>query len=192
MSLVLSDAAIRGSVFTGFENRLVAALVYDEQDGYPDASLRDLVDRCRVRNIRLAGVVQQQSGEANHRCDVLLENLSTGALISIFASRGRAARGCKLDQSAMIQTIAEIEQALNQSPQLLVLNKFGKVEAEGAGMRGLIAQAVCSGTPVVIAVPVRNLAKWREFAADFSVELRGTDDIAGWLARCDEAIFGQS
>jgi hypothetical protein len=89
----------------------------------------------------------------------------------------------------MLQIISEIERALSGGAQLLVLNKFGKVEAEGTGMRGLIAQAVSSGIPVIISVPVRNLDKWREFAADFSVELRRAEDIADWLARCSGAIF---
>jgi Protein of unknown function (DUF2478) len=41
--------------------------------------------------------------------------------------------------------------ALKNSPELLVLNKFGKVEAEGMGTRDLIAQAVCMGIPVIVA-----------------------------------------
>jgi excinuclease UvrABC ATPase subunit len=65
---------------------LLAALVYDEQ-AYPDHILKQVVDRCRARGLRLAGVVQHRSREAGHRCDMLLEDLATGRQASIFAGK---------------------------------------------------------------------------------------------------------
>ena len=49
------------------------------------------------------------------------------------------------------------------NPDLLVLNKFGKVEAEGRGLLDLVAMAVDRGVPVVIGVPVRNLEALAQF-----------------------------
>ncbi|MGK3946480.1 DUF2478 domain-containing protein, partial [Streptomyces caeruleatus] len=67
---------------------------------------------------------------------------------------------------------------------LLVLNKFGKIEAEGGGMCGVMAKALERGIPVVIGVPARNLEAWRNFADEFATELPGDiDQIERWLAR---------
>jgi nucleoside-triphosphatase THEP1 len=163
-------------------HRMLAALVYNEQ-AYPGEILKQVVDRCRLRGVRLAGVIQHRPRDPGHRCDMLLEDLATGRQTSIFASRGRGARGCQLDEYAMLQMVSEIELALKNNPELLVLNKFGKVEAEGMGMRNLIAQAVCMAIPVVVGVPERNLGGWREFAGEFSIELNGSGDVDEWLRR---------
>jgi nucleoside-triphosphatase THEP1 len=163
-------------------HRMLAALVYNEQ-AYPDEILKQVVDRCRLRGERLAGVIQHRPRDPGHRCDMLLEDLATGRQTSIFAGRGRGAKGCQLDEYAMLQTVSEIESALKNSPEFLVLNKFGKVEAEGMGMRDLIAQAVCMGIPVIVGVPERNLRDWREFAGEFSVELNSSGGVDEWL-RC--------
>jgi hypothetical protein len=67
-------------------------------------------------------------------------------------------------------------------PHLLVLNKFGKVECEGGGLRDLIASAIDRGIPVIIGVPERNLDAWRDFAGEFAAELPDeTGRIMGWL-----------
>jgi nucleoside-triphosphatase THEP1 len=160
---------------------MLAALVYDEQ-AYPDDILKQVVDRCRARGLRLAGVVQHRSRESGHRCDMLLEDLATGRQASIFAGRGRGAKGCQLDEYAMLQVVSQIERELKHNPKLLMLNKFGKVEAEGAGMRDLIAQAVWMGIPVIVGVPARNLHAWREFAEGLSIELHNSRDVDDWLA----------
>jgi nucleoside-triphosphatase THEP1 len=160
----------------------MAALVYDEQ-AYPNVILKQVVDRCRGRGLRLAGVVQRRSREAGHRCDTLLEDLATGRQASIFAGRGHGAKGCQLDEDAMLQVVSQIEGELKDNPKLLMLNKFGKLEAEGAGMRGLIAQAVWMGIPVIICVPARNLHAWRNFAGELSTELHNSCDVDDWLVR---------
>jgi hypothetical protein len=162
-------------------NRAVAALVYDEGT-YPDDIMKYLVGLCRMRGMRLAGVIQYRSRYPNYRCDMVLEDLTTGRRTSIFAGRGRGAKGCQLDEYAMLQTVSEIELALKNSPELLVLNKFGKAEAEGMGLRDLIAQAICMGVPVIVGVPQRNLGAWREFAGEFSVELNSSG-VDEWLKR---------
>jgi nucleoside-triphosphatase THEP1 len=128
----------------------LAALVYNEQ-AYPDDILKQVVDRCRARGLRLAGVVQHRSREAGHRCDMVLEDLATRLQVSIFAGRGRGARGCQMDEDAMLKVVSRIERELKENPELLMLNKFGKVEAEGAGMRDLIVQAISMDIPVIVA-----------------------------------------
>ncbi len=39
-----------------------------------------------------------------------------------------------------------------ERPDLLIVNKFGKMEGEGRGFRDLIARAVAEGVPVLIGV----------------------------------------
>jgi nucleoside-triphosphatase THEP1 len=160
----------------------VAAIVY-ANESYPDAIFKTLVKQCREFGMSLAGVVQHQVSECeDRRCDVVLEDLATGHRTALFEDRGPGASGCRLDQAALAEATARVEGSLRHTPQLLVLNKFGKVECDGGGLRDLIASAIDRGIPVVIGVPERNLGAWQSFAGGFSTEL--SDDagqIAGWL-----------
>ena len=106
----------------------------------------------------------------------------SGHRTPLFEDRGAGARGCRLDEAALAEATARVEGSLETTPQLLVLNKFGKVECEGGGLRDLIASAIDRGIPVVIGVPQRNLGTWREFAGEFAVELSDdARDVELWL-----------
>ena len=160
--------------------RPVAAIVYAKEI-YPDAIFRTLVQRCRTLGLTLAGVLQHQAFESgDRRCDVVLEDLATGHRTALFENRGAGARGCRLAEAALAEATARIEGSLDHAPQLLILNKFGKVECEGGGLRDLIASAVDRGIPVVIGVPKRNIDAWRGFAGEFAIEL--TDDLTRWTS----------
>ncbi|MGO9359600.1 MAG: DUF2478 domain-containing protein [Xanthobacteraceae bacterium] len=161
----------------------VAALVY-RNENYPDAAFARLVDSARAQGLKLAGVLQQLASEdADHRCDVVLEDLASGHRTPLFENRGRGARGCRLDEAALAEATARIEGSLESKPDLLVLSKFGKVECDGGGLRDLIAEAIDRDIPVIIGVPERNLEAWRQFAGEFAVELsEDAGVVERWVA----------
>ncbi len=163
---------------------LLAAIVYSD-NVYPDAAFTALVERCRSLGLSLAGVLQRRVSEApGRRCDVLLEDLSTGHCTSIFEDRGAGAAGCRLDEAALSEAAARIEGNMEARPDLLVLNKFGKAECSGGGLLDLIASAMDRQIPVVIGVPKTNLQAWRDFAGEFSVELpEDVGEIEAWVDR---------
>jgi nucleoside-triphosphatase THEP1 len=163
---------------------LIAALVY--ADGvYPESVIARAVDRLRDRGIRLAGVLQRAPDGMveRHPCDLLIENLATGEVTAVAEYRGKQARGCRLDVGLLTELAEAVHAGLQaDAPHLLVINKFGKIEADGGGMRHAIAEAVELGIPVLVGVPARNLDRWRAFAGQLAVELAPRIEvIAGWL-----------
>jgi hypothetical protein len=162
---------------------LLAAVVYPNE-AYPQAAFQRVVDLGRSRQLKLAGVLQHPACEDfSHRCDVILEDLVSGERTELFERRGRGVTGCRLDIAALTDVTARLERALQNEPDLLVLNKFGKVEAEGGGLIDPIAAAIDRGIPVMIGVPARNLGAWRAFAGDLAAELTTEfSAIADWLA----------
>jgi nucleoside-triphosphatase THEP1 len=162
---------------------LLAAVVYPNE-AYPQAAFQRVVELGRSRALKLAGVLQHPACEDfSHRCDVILEDLVSGERTELFERRGRGATGCRLDIAALTDVTARLERALQNEPDLLVLNKFGKVEAEGGGLVDPIAAAIDRGTPVIIGVPARNLGAWRAFAGDLAAEFTTEfGAIADWLA----------
>ena len=117
----------------------LAAIVYANEE-YPDEILKWIVSECRSRNLLLSGVLQHPVSEgADKRCDVLLEDLASGYRTLLFEDRGSGAKGCRLDVAALIDASMQVDRSLDNDPALLVLNKFGEVEAEDGGFCRRIA-----------------------------------------------------
>lgn len=156
----------------------ITAIVCSEgRDAAP--VMRSIASHLMTRGVRCAGFVQRDVERPGHcRCDMLLEDLTTGTAIEISENRGREARGCRLDIDALLHTTMLTRRALETSPDLLVINKFGKTEAEGGGFRPILAEALESGVPVLIAVPWRNIDSWRRFAGGLARECR-LDELMG-------------
>lgn len=162
---------------------LIASLPYAE-GAYPDVLLEALVRDFQAQGFRIAGVLQHDAARHDRsRCDMNLEDLSTGTLISLSEDRGAAARGCRIDADGLVRAAFLIQRALDQGDvDLLVINKFGKIESEGGGLRDVIAQAAAAGIPVMIGVPMRNLDAWNAFAGAFSAVLPAEKAVAcAWI-----------
>ena len=85
----------------------------------------------------------------------------------------RAAARLHVTPSAVSQRIKGLERAVGQVsaalqsdplPQLMIVNKFGKHEADGRGMRPVIAEALARGIPVLSGVNRLNVAPFQAFA----------------------------
>ena len=76
-----------------------------------------------------------------------------------------------------------------QGADLVVINKFDLVEAEGRGFRSLIVAALGRGVPVLLGVSDTHRLAFERFAEGMATDLR--PDEAAILAWCRAAI-GQS
>lgn len=151
--------------------KAIIALTYSDSTA-ADQAMRELAKALREEGWRLAGLVQINSPRPGRpRCDMELEDLGIGARIAIGTDRGRLARGCKLDVDQLLVAMEGVRAQLTPQTDLLILNKFGKVESEGGGLRAVVADAIEAGVPILIAVPWRNIDNWRLFAGELSLEL---------------------
>jgi nucleoside-triphosphatase THEP1 len=149
----------------------IIALVYTDSAA-ADRALRDIAVELLEEGFRLAGLVQINTPRPGRsRCDMRLEELASGEHLGISQDRGPEARGCALDVGQLLTAMQKVRTALAGKPDLVILNKFGKTEAEGGGFRPLIAEAIESGLPLLIGVPWRNIESWRLFAGPLSGEI---------------------
>ena len=103
-------------------------------------------------------------------CDMDLRLLPDGPTVRISVDRGPEARGCRLDPDALERSVAWTEAALDRA-EFLVVNKFGKQEAEGRGLAGTIATALERDMPVLVGVNGLNLPPFLEFAGGLAQAL---------------------
>ncbi len=113
--------------------RPITAIVYDDGPAF-EAFLNGAVDRLERDGLCLAGLVQQSIPRPGRRkCDMVLRDLATGKLHPISEDRGAEASGCSLDTDLLHRACAAAEAGLSARTALLVLCKFGKVEAALTG-----------------------------------------------------------
>jgi len=113
----------------------ITAIVYPEGQ-HVDDLMRAIADRLRADGVRLAGAVQiNQTRPWRPKCDMTLVDLSSGREVRISEDRGPEARGCRLDVAALDQAMVMTAAGLAAGADLLIVNKFGKMEAAGRGGR---------------------------------------------------------
>jgi len=161
---------------------LAAVLHSGEQAG--DRLLTAIARGLVGRGVRVGGVIQSNPIRAGQcRCDMVLEELTGGAIIPISQNLGPHARGCRLDPVALEHVVGLVEASLDKPLDILILNKFGKQEAEGKGLRNAIALALEAGIPVLVGLNRANTAAWSEFSAGAGRMLQPDEaEIAVWLA----------
>ena len=157
-----------------------------------DGFFRDaLLARCAAGLVasgyRLGGVVQSNAPRrGRRRCDMYVKDLLGGDEIKISLDRGNEARGCRLDPDAFARIDAWVERAVLERVDLLIINKFGREEAHGRGLRPVIAEALIAEIPLVIGVSTQNLSDFLTFVGDSAARLR--PDIEAITAWCRNAI----
>lgn len=141
--------------------------------GQTDQLLADVAQRLRLAGFTLAGTVQfNQVREDRPKCDMDLQILPDGPIIRISEDRGALARGCIISSEALEQVVAEVERRL-EGADLMIINKFGKREAEGRGLRPIIGEALLRGIPVIVGVNALNLDAFLTFSEGTATALRG-------------------
>lgn len=160
------------------------AAVIGGGNGEGDRFLSDVARQLIGMGVKVGGVVQSNPLEPGQcRCSMVLEELTTGTHIPISQNLGRDSRGCRLDAGALEFAASLVETSIARGLDMLVLNKFGRGEAEGRGFRQAIALAVESEIPVLIGVNKANLSAWQEFTGGECVLLEADQSfVASWLA----------
>jgi hypothetical protein len=164
----------------------LAAVVY--QAGFPiDDFLARAAGLLSADQVKLGGALQENARGAAGVCSAMtLIDLTSQSRFRISQDLGLQAKGCRLDAHGLAEIGALLDGPLGQDVELLILNRFGKAEAEGGGLRSAFARAIEAGIPVVTAVRSPYTEAWSEFHGRLAVDL--TPDIGAVLAWCRDAV----
>lgn len=158
--------------------------------GDMDLVLARVAERLEGRGLRVLGVVQINSAcEGDRPCDMDVKLLPHGPLIRISQTLGTQSRGCRLDPQGLEQAVGETAARLAGGGDVLMVNKFGKQEAEGRGFRDVIAEALAADMTVIVGVNGLNLPAFLEFCGDMATRLPAeVEAIAGWAETALSAV----
>lgn len=148
----------------------LGALLYDSADEV-DVLLADFATRRRAQGHRLGGFVQHNHPAPNGRRAMTAVDLMTGATIRLTQELGTGAGSCGLDTAALAEAAQAVHRALAAEVDLIIINKFGRQEIAGGGVRAEIAAAALSGIPVLTAVSRKSYCAWRAFTGGYGTML---------------------
>jgi hypothetical protein len=151
--------------------KTLAALVYGEgQD--PNRIVAEFAEDLAGRGHRIGGMVQMAAGPQDCECrDAYVLDLETGERLSILQDLGRHSQSCRIDPAALATVGQRLSGALARAPELLFINRFGKLEAEGKGVFAEIGEAAAADVPTLVCVSTRYLDPWRRFTFGLDEEL---------------------
>lgn len=150
---------------------LLAALVYGPEEDC-DGLLTEAGRAWLRAGVKAVGVVQINAGASCDDMDMELEVLQTGQRISICQDLGSgSANACRLYPAGLAEASAALGAAMAGPVDLVIVNKFGRMEMEGAGLIAEIGQAVAAGHPLLIGVPRRFVPAWDAFAQGLDEKL---------------------
>lgn len=172
----------------------LAAILYGPDDDC-DALLAAFAHDLTAAGVRVAGLVQINGDSAT--CDTLemeLEDLATGTRFDICQDLGAGSVGaCRLDPAGLAAASAALRQALSNPVDLVVINKFGRMEADGQGLIDEIEAAVADGMPLVIGVPRRFEAVWAAYAEGLETRIAcDRSGLDGWWAAVRARVAAES
>jgi nucleoside-triphosphatase THEP1 len=165
---------------------ILAALSVEEAAGAVQL-LKAVIARLRAEGRQVAGHIQCDiSGDDDCRPDMLLEDVETRERYCISQSLGPGASGCRLDSQALADVAGHTLARLDASADLLLLNRFGKAEAEGRGLRSVFEKAASLGVPVLTCVKQDYRSDWADYTGALSIALPPTEEaVLDW---CRAAI----
>ena len=161
--------------------------IHLSEEGAIDNVLRDTVESCRRQGYNVHGYLQHTGNTNDCACpDLFLSNIADGKQIPITQDLGQGALGCRIDSNALAKANTLIEKQLDESVNLLVLNRFGRCESQGTGLRSLIEKGCLYSIPILIAVRPKYMDQWLEFVGDYSKPIsQDAEAIRSW---CEEAL----
>ncbi len=160
---------------------IVAAIVY-EPGGTADGLLVGLAEKCRALGITLTGLVQHNKGEcAEPGFWMELEDLGSGRRISLTGPR--MVHGCRMDMAGLAEAATTLDPGRHRESDCIVINKFGRQEAIGRGLRSEMAALIMEGIPVLTTIRRDFIPAFESFVGPDWVEIKpDAQAIRGWLA----------
>ncbi len=115
-------------------------------------------------SLRIAGLIE--SGDCKTPADGRLLNIADGRDFALFQELGAGSTACSLDAESVIDASSRVCADIARGCDLVVLSKFGKLEAENrSGLIPAFTAAIEAGIPILTSVSPKFADAWSAFAA---------------------------
>jgi Protein of unknown function (DUF2478) len=148
-------------------------------------AMRRFARRWTDRGVRIAGLIEtfDESAEPTRKA-VWLQNIRNGESYPLFQNLGPMATACHLQGAGIVAACVDICAEIEGGCDLVILSKFGQLEALRSGLMDAFIRAVEQGIPILTAVSPAYARPWNDFAASLGFIVPVEDDAidAWWLS----------
>jgi hypothetical protein len=148
----------------------LAAVVYGANDD-PDRLLIEFAGDLSRSGRRMVGVVQVGRSCRSEDPVLGVVVLPEGEVMPLVEDVPTCTTGCRLDAARLTGVAKRLTGALAAGSDLVIVNRFGRTEAEGRGLTELITRAVHADIPVLVAVPEHRFTSLIKFSGGMNVRL---------------------
>ena len=147
---------------TPLTGRIVA--IAGDDGAKAQSLLTEMAAEWSAAGVKIAGVIAEGHGLAGRACGAgFLREIGSGKAHTIYLDVPSSGTSCHLDATGVADAgMAIIAQIPNSD--LVVLNKFGKLEAMGKGLVKVFAAAIAAGKPLLTTVSEKHRDAWSSFA----------------------------
>jgi glycosyltransferase involved in cell wall biosynthesis len=155
--------------------------------GASTAEIQKLLARFAERRIqeglRVAGVIEEPEGGVD--CGIcnslVLRDTAGSTIIPITQNLGPGSSACKLDSAGLAAGCQAVVAAVERGADVVVLSKYGKVEAEGGGLLDAFRAAAEAGLPVITGVKPSFAEYFLDYAGGFSQWIEASEaELERW------------
>jgi hypothetical protein len=158
--------------------------------GANSTAIQELLRSFAARvSARVVGVLEEACDGAERACGPgRLLSLADGQGYSLFQELGEGSVACSLDPQGVVLAGEAVRRDVARGCDLVLLSKFGKLEAENrAGLMAAFVAAIEAGVPVLTSVSPKFTDAFDAFAAPFYTALPAEAEAidAWWKAVCN-------
>lgn len=161
--------------------RSLIAVVSGTDGTTVQALFREAAAHWRASGLKVVGLIEETHGLTGRVCSAgVLRDIVSNAPFPIFLERPPPGTSCHVDgEGASRASVSLVEQI--PGSDVVVLSKFGKLEAGGAGLIGAFEAAKSSGKCLLTTVSDKHKDAWDAFAPGAEVLPVTVSAIEAWL-----------
>jgi hypothetical protein len=159
-----------------------AAAIVDDGRVDVDALLATVARDGQRSGRRVHGLLMTRVG-GGCAGDMVLIDIATGERYLVSQPLGPGSTACRADPQGFARASVVLREALAQSPDLVVCNRFGGLEAEGGGFAAELLALMAQGVPLLTSVAQRNREAWLRFSGGAPLLPAETAAVAAWVDR---------
>ena len=126
----------------------------------------------RWSNLSIAGVIAESHGLPDRTCNAgYLWRIGTSERFAMFEDHGPGSTVCHLDGNGVLAAAEAVQHDMVAGCDLVLLSKFGKLEAAGNGLWQAFKKAIDLGIPVLTSVSPSARQQWETLVAAGCVSL---------------------
>lgn len=130
------------------------------------ALLTAAVAEWKAAGLHVAGVIAEAHGLSDRACSAgFLRDIGSGEAYPMFLEASPAGTSCHLDPNGVKEACDAVLGQVGRS-DVVVLSKFGKLEATGGGLAPAFAAAIAAGKPVLTTVSDLHKVACHQLAPD--------------------------